>query len=184
MSDKAIAVLLAPGFEEIEAITPIDVLRRAGFTVSVAAVGGNNGVIIGAHGIAVGTDCDVSALQADKLHMVVLPGGLPGATNLAANATVTKLVSAVHNQGGWVAALCAAPLALQAAGVLTDHAYTCYPSIEQKIGGKFTGKRVEKDRHVITGCGPGASLEFALELVRSLGKRDTADQLTKGMLAN
>ena len=73
-------------------------------------------------------------------------------------------------------------MALQAAGVLTDHAYTCYPSVEQKIGGKYSGKRIEKDRRVVTGCGPGASLEFALELVRCLGKRDIADQLAKGML--
>lgn len=182
MSEQAIALLLAPGFEEIEAVTPIDVLRRAGFTVKVAAVGGNKGTVVGAHGIPVVCDCEVGDLKAEALQMVILPGGLPGATNLAASAAVCSLVKAVHDQGGWATAICAAPLALQAAGVLTDHAYTCYPSVEQKIGGKYSGKRIEKDRRVVTACGPGASLEFALELVRCLGKRDIADQLAKGML--
>ncbi|NMA46499.1 MAG: DJ-1/PfpI family protein [Lentisphaerae bacterium] len=183
MSEKAIALLLAPGFEEIEAVTPIDVLRRAGFTVKVAAVGGNKGTVVGAHGIPIVCDCDVSDLKAETLQMVILPGGLPGATNLAASTAVCSLLKVVHDQGGWATALCAAPLVLQTAGVLADHTYTCYPSFEQKIGGKYSGKRVERDRRIVTGCGPGASLEFALELVRCLGKRDVAEQLAKGMLA-
>jgi 4-methyl-5(b-hydroxyethyl)-thiazole monophosphate biosynthesis len=184
MSEAAIAILLAPGFEEIEAITPIDVLRRAGFMVKVAAVGGDQRTVLGTHGIGVLCDCALSELRAEDLQMVVLPGGLPGSTNLASDAAVCALVKAVHDNGGWAAAICAAPLALQAAGVLAGHSYTCYPSVEEQLGGKYSGKRVERDRRVVTGAGPGASLEFALELVRCLGKAELAEQLAKGMLLN
>ncbi|MDD4098794.1 MAG: DJ-1/PfpI family protein [Lentisphaeria bacterium] len=177
-----IAVLLAPGFEDIEAITPVDVLRRAGFTVVTAAVGANGRQVTSAHQVTLVADCLAEDLDPADFTMTVFPGGLPGATNLAASQTATALAAAVHARGGWAAAICAAPVALHAAGLLAGHAYTCYPSCEQKLGGHYTGRRVERDKRVITACGPGASLEFALELVRALGQPETAEQLAKAML--
>ena len=177
-----IAVFLAPGFEDIEAVTPVDVLRRAGFTVVTAAVGVQGLQVTSAHDVTIVADARAEDLNPAEFTMSVFPGGLPGATNLAASQTVTGFAAAVHAQGGWTTAICAAPLALQAAGLLAGHAYTCYPSMEKKIGGNYTGRRVERDRRVITACGPGASLDFALELVRALGKPEVAEQLAKSML--
>lgn len=182
---KRAVVLLASGFEEIEAVTVIDVLRRAGVAVQVAGVGvAPSGNAIGAHDLVVGTDCLLEDLNDHELDMVVLPGGLPGATNLAASEEVRLLVRAVLEHGGMAAAICAAPLALDAAGVLAGAEYTCYPSIEKQIRqGKYTGARVQCSGRLITGCGPGASLEFALALVEGLGLAAKAAQLRQGMLA-
>ena len=177
-----IAVFLAPGFEDIEAVTPVDVLRRAGFTVVTAAVGANGRQVTSAHDLTIVADALAEDLKPADFVMSIFPGGLPGSTNLAASKTVTSFAAAVPAKGGWAAAICAAPIALKAAGLLAGHAYTCYPSMEKEIGGNYTGRRVERDRRVITACGPGASLEFALELVRALGKPEVAEQLAKGML--
>jgi len=165
---KAI-VFFAPGFEEIEAITSVDVLRRAGLQVTMAAVGGNGLAVKGSHGVVMQCDALVEELSAAGVDVVVYPGGLPGATNLAASPHTARLAQAVLKQGGRAAAICAAPLALQAAGVLEGHRYTCYPSFEKKIGGDYSGARVQVDGHIITACGPGASAEFALAIVAELG---------------
>ncbi len=177
-----IVVFLATGFEEIEAITAIDVLRRAGLDVETAAVG-DKVKVAGAHGIPVLCDSLVSEISPADVLMTVCPGGLPGATNLAASREVTSMVRSVLDGGGWAAAICAAPIVLHAAGVLDGVQYTCYPSFEKKIGGEFTGARVQRSGHVITACGPGASLEFALALVKVLASELTATELAKGMLA-
>jgi len=177
-----IAVFLAQGFEEIEAVTVIDVLRRAGKHVIAAAVEGDGLAVTGAHGLTLMADCDAADLNPEELIMTVLPGGLPGATNLASSLEACNAVRAVHASGGWAAAICAAPIVLETAGILSGHQYTCYPSFEKKIGGLYTGARVEVDRRVITACGPGASMEFALELVKALGLEDEVQKLSQGML--
>ena len=182
MEKKAIAVFLADGFEEIEALTPVDVLRRAGMDVRLAAVTGNGLVVNGAHGIPVTCDCRAAEVVAEELAMTVFPGGLPGATNLAADKTTLDIVRNVYAQGGFTTAICAAPIALKAAGVLTSQAYTCYPGFEKQIGGKYTAAVVERDGQLITGRGPGAAADFAFELLKALGKADAAKQLRAGML--
>ncbi len=180
---KKVAVFLAPGFEEIEALTTVDVLRRAGVEVVTAAVGGDGRQVQGAHGIPVIADVLVDALQADDLELTVCPGGMPGATNLAASPKVLALIRALNASGRPVAAICAAPLVLHAAGVLDGRKYTCYPGFERQIGGAHQDVRVVTDANVTTGVGPGASLEFALELLRVLGKGELAPQLASGMIA-
>lgn len=182
MSKKIVAVFLADGFEEIEALTPVDILRRAGVAVKTAAVTGDGLVVKGAHGIPVTCDCRAAELDASSLAMTIFPGGLPGATNLAADETTLSIVRKVFAQGGFTAAICAAPIALKAAGVLTTQAYTCYPSFEKQIGGNYTAAQVQRDGQLITGRGPGASAEFAFELLKALGLEDEAKKLRVGMV--
>ena len=179
MSGK-IAVFLAEGFEEIEAVTPIDVLRRAGFDVVSVAIGDMQDVQ-GAHGVRYVADAFVDEINASDFFMSVFPGGLPGATNLAADERVLAFARDVYANGGIVSAICAAPIALAAAGLLNGAEYTCYPGFEKQIGGAYTGNRVCVSGRIITGCGPGASLEFAMALVQALGKDPS--QLKQGMLA-
>lgn len=183
---KQAAVLLASGFEEIEAVTVIDVLRRAGVTVMVAGVGvAPSGNAVGAHNVVIGTDCLLEDLNDGDLDIVIFPGGLPGATNLAASEEVRLLVRAVLEHGGMAAAICAAPLVLDAAGLLEGEKYTCYPSIEKQINhGKYTGARVQCSGRLITGCGPAASLEFSFAILQALGLGEKAAQLKKGMLVD
>lgn len=179
---KKIAVFLAPGFEDIEALTQVDTLRRASLDVITAAVGTPSLDVISAHGVTMRADCAVASLRADDLTAVILPGGLPGATNLAADKHVLTLCRDVASAGGIVAAICAAPVALAAAGLLKGRRYTCYPGIEAKIGGKYTAARTETDGNIVTGCGPGASFEFATAILNALGLAKQAHALKQGML--
>lgn len=179
-----VAVLLAPGFEEMEAVTVVDILRRAGVEVLVAGVDADSqGTVVGAHGLSVVTDCLLEELNVDDLAMAVYPGGLPGATNLAASEGARLLAQAVCENGGWAAAICAAPVVLSAAGLLQGVEYTCYPSFEKKIpAGKYTGARVQICGKIITACGPGAAAEFAFALLQALGLEDEDRKLRRDML--
>lgn len=178
-----VAVLLAEGFEEVEAIAVVDVLRRAGVDVVTAAAQGPAGPVRGSHQITVLADAALRDLQPQALAMVVLPGGMPGSSHLAANPAVLDLLRAVHQAGGTVAAICAAPIALQAAGLLTGRRVTCYPGFEKQLSGAVcTGASVQRDGRVVTSRGPGTALLFALELLRVLGLGDPAEQLRQGML--
>ncbi len=181
--DPRAAVILAEGFEELEAVAVIDVLRRAGVETTIAAAEGPAGPVRGSHGIAVTADAPLAALRASELALVVLPGGMPGSSRLAANAGVLELLRAVHSAGGLAAAICAAPIALHAAGLLAGRRATCYPSFEAQLTGAVcTGAPVERDGRVVTSRGPGTALLFALELVRALGRAEQAEQLRRGML--
>lgn len=174
-----VAVLFADGFEEIEAVAVVDVLRRAGLEVLMTGVAARQ--VTGAHQIAVTTDVLLKDLPPD-LDAIVLPGGMPGSTNLAANPEVLKRVRACHAAGQTVAAICAAPLVLEAAGLTKGLRYTCFPGVEKKIAnGTCTGRRVEVDGRIITACGPGAAIEFGLRLAAALGRGAEAAQLQQGM---
>lgn len=177
-----IAIFLAPGFEEIEALTVADILRRAQLDVQLVAVNGNQLAVNGTHNILVTADCTVADLNPDDIDVTVFPGGLPGATNLAADKPTLDIVRKVVAKGGFATAICAAPVALHAAGVLNEKAYTCYPSFETQIGGNYTAKPVQVDGKIITGRGPGASAQFAFEILNQIGLQDKAEQLRKGML--
>ncbi len=185
MSHPKIAVLLAPGFEEVEAAAPIDVLRRLGFEVQVAGVGGLGREVAGSHGLAFKVDCLLSEVKAAHLLAVVLPGGFGGATHLRDSAEVIKLVQEVYAAGHLVAAICAAPLALDKAGLLEGKKYTCYPGVEGQIHhGTHTGGRVERDGRILTAKGPGAAIEFGLAIGTALGKGPEAEQLRLGMIVD
>lgn len=175
-----IYVFLAPGFEEIEALTVVDVLRRAGVKAQTVGVGGKQ--IAGAHGISVLTDTDTAGFQPDLAEGVVLPGGMPGAANLEDSFAVTDCVRRCAEKGGLVAAICAAPFVLGHMGLLKGRKATCYPGFE----GELDGAQVEKapvcvDGMIVTGNGPGAALPFALELVAVLKGREAAGNLKRGM---
>jgi len=175
-------VILADGFEEIEAVTQIDVLRRAGVVVTVAGLVG--GSTRGAHGIEIKTDMLVGDLDFEP-DMVVLPGGLPGSTNLGEDRGVIELLEAQHAAGRRIAAICAAPaFAPVKAGVLDGRRATCYPSFETRFnaGTIAVEDRVVVDGTVTTSRGPGTALEFGLTLVRLLGGEETADRLRSAML--
>ena len=182
---KKIAVFLANGFEEVEALATVDVLRRAGLDVVTAAAGGAKTFqVVGAHNIPVTADCFAKDLNASDLILTICPGGLPGATNLRDDPVVTKLIATVFNADNYAAAICAAPIVLNAAGLLNGRKYTCYPSFEKQINpANYTGSRVQVDGKIITACGPGASLEFAYEILRQLGMGDVASKIKDGLLA-
>jgi 4-methyl-5(b-hydroxyethyl)-thiazole monophosphate biosynthesis len=177
-------VILADGFEEIEAVAQIDVLRRAGVEVTVAGLEG--GCAQGAHGIEIGTEVLVSELDFEP-DMVVLPGGLPGAVNLGDSPEVVALLRQQHAAGRKIAAICAAPaFAPVKAGVLEGRRATCYPSFEKHFGPGTTAveDRVVVDGTVTTSRGPGTAIELALELAEQLAGKAKADQLRAAMLVS
>ena len=165
---KNIVILLADGFEEIEALVPADVLRRLGFQVTLAAVGGER-TVAGAHGIRVTADARLTELPQDGFDAVILPGGMPGSRNLRDSALVLSRVRAMTEAGRIVAAICAAPIALAKAGVLAGRRYTMYPGFEPEMPSAPTGNLVERDGDLITGKGPGAAFAFAAEIASALG---------------
>ncbi len=180
---KRVVVVLATGFEEIEAVTPIDVLRRAGLEVLVVGVG--SGAIEGSHGITL--ECDRELADVDFVpDAIVLPGGLPGAANLGKSAAVREMSQAVHDAGGVCAAICAAPaLTFAPFGLLNGRTATCYPSFEQEFDSTTTHSqdRVVVDGNVVTSRGPGTALEFSLRLVELLAESGAAAGLQRQMLA-
>ena len=173
---KKVAVLLAVGFEEVEAATPIDFLRRAGFDVTVAGVGGTS--IEGAHGLTFQTDTKVTKLSSD-LDAVVVPGGMPGATNLAASEEVNALIRKLFKEGKLVASICASPaVVLSPLGILEGKKATCHPSAVKDLKcGTISEERVVHDGNVITSQGPGTAAEFSIKIVEYLAGENAAQEL-------
>ncbi len=163
-----VAVLLAEGFEEGEALTVADILRRAGIDAPLVGVTGER--VAGGHGIEVVADTVLpdSLLDYD---MVVLPGGLPGAANLRDDDRVVTAVREMYDQGCWVTSICAAAMVLGKAGVLDGHEWTSYPGYEAKIEttGAFSERLVVRDGNVITSRGPASAYAFGFALVDALG---------------
>jgi 4-methyl-5(b-hydroxyethyl)-thiazole monophosphate biosynthesis len=175
-------VILAPGFEEIEAVTLIDVLRRAGIDTAVLGLGGK-GPVQGSHGITIDAERSLSDAERDSWDIVILPGGMPGATNLRDDPRVIGLIRRQHESGKRIGAICAAPIALGAAGVLEGRKATSYPGFEKELrGATVSTERVVKDGNVLTSRGPGTALEFALAVVADLEGKAAADKLRSGML--
>ncbi len=168
---KRVLVPLAEGFEELEAVTIIDVLRRAGIDVVVASLAGSP--VTGSHGIRLAADTPLAALAEQDFDMIALPGGMPGADHLRKDARIAAIVRRLHGAGRPVAAICAAPMVLAAAGVLDGRRATSFPGFLDDAGGTtVTGEAVVVDRGVITSRGPGTALDFALALVEELGGGD------------
>ena len=178
-----VCIPLAEGFEDIEAVTLIDVLRRGGIEVIVAGVGGE--VITSAHNLKIATDTTIEKVSSNDLDLVVLPGGLPGATNLAKSEEVKKLLQEMDEKGKYVGAICAAPIALKEAGVLKDK-YTAYPGWEENIRkeGYISDAKVVEDKNVLTSKGPATAICFGLEIVKKFAGIETYNQLKSGLLAD
>jgi 4-methyl-5(b-hydroxyethyl)-thiazole monophosphate biosynthesis len=177
------AVLFADGFEEIEAVTVVDVLRRAEFEVHM--VGVEDQQVTGSHAITLAMDLVLAELDLDALDALILPGGMPGSANLAASAEVQQALRKVHSSGRTVAAICAAPIALQAAGVSDGRRVTSYPTFAERVpDAHWQDARVVVDERVVTSQGPATAIEFALTLVEQLGGAETARALRAAMLAD
>lgn len=178
---KKVIVPLATGFEEIEALSIVDILRRANIEVIMVAL--ENLHVKGAHGVIVVADALIHEIDASSYDMIALPGGLPGATNLAADVHVQSLIKAFDAQGKYVAAICAAPYALHTAGVLKK-SYTCYPGFQGKIAqeGYNASDKVVIDSNVTTSQGPSTAMVFALSLVEQLCSKELAQQLSHDLL--
>ena len=173
-----VLILLADGFEEAEALVPADLLRRAGAQVALVGVTGK--VVTGAHGIAVVSDLTVEEASAEGLELLVVPGGLPGVTNVAASESAMALVKAAAEGDGYLAAICAAPsVVLGPLGILKDYKATCYPGMEGGMEGAEPqkGYSVVVDGDIITGEGPGAAFDFGLTLVRVLKGEEIAGKV-------
>ena len=160
-----IYMFLANGFEEVEALAPLDLLRRAGLPVTTVAVGGKD-FVIGSHGIVVGADIPEELFRDSKPDAVLLPGGMPGAKNLDASGTVEAALRACQNNGGILAAICAAPMILGKRGYLSGKKATCFPGFESELRGAIlSGEKVVTDGNIVTAAGMGVAVDFGLALV-------------------
>lgn len=181
-----VAVFLAEGFEEIEALTPVDVLRRAGADVKTIALGRSK-TVKGAHGIPVVADMTLSQLGEDvKPEMLVLPGGMPGTLNLKKNKRLMSMVKEAADEDRWVAAICAAPSILGELGLLAGRRAVCYPGFEPSMSGATLAPKakVVRDGNIITGKGMGVALTFALVLTGVLFGPDKVDEISSSILTD
>ncbi|WP_457745758.1 DJ-1 family glyoxalase III [Sulfurimonas sp.] len=179
-----VLVPLAKGFEEIEAVTIIDVLRRAEVEVIVASLNSNMSVT-GSHKITLQADLEIQSISSDEIEMIVLPGGWEGTYALADDENVQRLLREMDTKGKNIAAICAAPFALNKAGVLKDK-YTCYPSVEEEIkkdGYMGDATMVVEDQNVLTSRGPATALCFGLEIVKKLKGQERYMALKEALLA-
>lgn len=174
-------VFLANGFEEIEALTPVDVLRRGGVDVVTVGVGGK--AIMGSHKIAVAADIEDKELtDFEGVEAVVLPGGMPGTLNLEKCSTVQAAVAYCKENDRFIGAICAAPMILGHAGVLKGKKAICYPSFEgELVGAELSDDFVCRDGKVITAKGMGVSLEFGLELLKAV-RNDAVSEKVRNSL--
>lgn len=182
--DKKIAVHLAEGFEEVEAVSIIDVLRRAGLETLVVSVTGQLEVT-GSHGIRITADRLFEETDYASVGMIVLPGGMPGASHLKEHAGLGEQILHFDRESMPLAAICAAPLVFGHLGILKGHQATCYPGFENQLtGARVTGADVEISGHVITGKGAGVALQFALKIVEVLKGKSFARELAGKMLVH
>ena len=165
-------VLLAEGFEEIEALTPVDVLRRANIDVMTAGVGGE--VVCGAHGIPVVCDTTVEQIPYDSINGIVLPGGMPGTTNLQEDEKVGEMIDFCMDNDRMIAAICAAPMILGELGLLSGRAAVCFPGFESNLhGADISDAAVAASDNIITSRGAGTALEFRREIPENQKKEQS-----------
>jgi len=181
-ASKRVLVPLAPGFEEMEAVAIVDVLRRADVDVTVCGL--QPGPVLGAHGIAIATDAAFDDVDPASFDVIALPGGMPGTTNLMEDPRIVGAVRTLHAAGKTTAAICAAPMVLATAGVVDGVPVTSHPSVRAKLGSADVRDtpRVVRSGHVVTSQGPGTAIEFALALVADLVGQAKADELEAAML--
>ena len=177
-----IYVFLATGFEDIEALAPVDIMRRAGLEVETVSITGNE-VVVSAHGVGVVADTLIEAVDFDDAEMIVLPGGLPGATNLDACQMLRQGIMELFESGRPLAAICAAPQVYGHLGILEGRRATCYPGCESHLrGAVYTGAIVERDGRFITGRGPAAAMEFGYALAEYFLGTEAVKPLRDGMI--
>ena len=172
-----LGIFMADGCEEIEGLTVVDLVRRAGIEIEMISVSGEKNVT-GSHKIAFQTDADFASYDG-----IVLPGGMPGTTHLMEDETVNRVIKEFAQDGKLVAAICAAPSVLGNAGLLEGKTATCYPGVEGKLtGANFVTNSVAKDGNIITSRGLGTAIDFAAEIVAYLNGKIVADKLKTSII--
>jgi 4-methyl-5(b-hydroxyethyl)-thiazole monophosphate biosynthesis len=174
-------IIIGTGFEEIEALTVCDILRRGGVDLSLAGVGGRH--IKGGHGIEIFTDLEVSDIKTEKAKMLIIPGGLKGVENIENSAECSEIIKKAADEGVALAAICAGPRALAKLGLLNGKRITCYPGMEDEMTGALVDstQKAVKDENIITGKAAGAAADFAFEILKTLKGGDIASKIKAGM---
>lgn len=179
---KKTAILFANGYEEVEALTVVDLLRRAKIGCEILSVA-DSGQVTGSHGISIGADRNFSGTDFSQYDGVILPGGMPGTTNLAADERVLALLRSFAAAGKLSAAICAAPTVLAKAGLLEGKKAVCYPGMEEQLtGAKVSFDPVAVDGTVITSRGLGTAIPFALSIVQYFEGRERAEALASSVV--
>ena len=176
-----ILCFLANGFEETEAIAPIDILRRDGQKVITVGIGEE--IITSSHGVTVVPDItELDLALSDEISMIILPGGMPGTLNLEKSGAVQDTIDFCNKNGKYIAAICAAPSIIGKKGLLRGKKATCFPGFEEFLeGAEFTGGPVEHDGNIITARGAGVAVEFGLKLVEVLSGKPASDKIRTSM---
>ncbi len=181
---KKVYLFLAYGFEEVEALTTVDLLRRAGAEVITVSVSSSNAVT-GSHKIPVITDIKIDESSFDDADAIVLPGGLPGVDNLKACAKLSEIIKKNYEAGKYICAICAAPMVLGGLGLLKGRKATSYPGCEAALDGAILSEdRVCVDGNVITSRGVGTAIDFASEIIKVLEGSEKAAEVRKNILAD
>ncbi len=181
---KKVLLILANGCEELEAVTVLDILRRAGIHAVAAGLEVGHKPVVCSRQTVLVPDVGLDEALSQDFHMLVLPGGQPGTDNLGRDRRVVDLVCDMVRQGKYVAAICAAPMVLAAAGVLTGHRATSYPGCLEGMGLSdvhIDSDLVVQDKNIITAKGPGAAMDFALKLVEILTDKPTRDRIERDL---
>ena len=178
-------VIFTEGFEEIEGLSIVDILRRADIPCQTIAT--KKGLITGAHGVSIQPDGFIKDLDLDDIDVVILPGGSPGYLNLAEDENVLNIIRKMNEKGKIIAAICASPFVLVKAGILKNRKATIYPGMEDEIinaGGIVQDNVVVIDENIITSRGPATAIPFALSLVEVLKDKRTRDEIAKKLLTD
>jgi 4-methyl-5(b-hydroxyethyl)-thiazole monophosphate biosynthesis len=181
---KKAIVLLAKGFEEVEALTVVDVLRRGGVHCITCSIDEEEDVM-GCHSIHLKANNLLKKVDVNKYDALVIPGGMPGASNLRDNEEVIGLVKKFSEENKIIAAICAGPIVLGKAGVLKDKKVTCYPGFEQQLGTNLCNEEiVVQDGNIITSRGPATAIYFAFKILENLEDIEIVEKLKEDMLLN
>ena len=175
-------IFLAEGFEEVEALLLVDIIRRAGLEIKIVSVTGDK-LVKSSHGVAVFADTLIENEELEGSEMLILPGGMPGSVNLSKSTLLCEAIKRQYDRGGLLSAICAGPMVLGKMGLLKGKSVTCYPGFEDYLEGAcYTGKLIEQDGNIITGKGPAAAFPLGLAIVERVGGRELADKVKEGML--
>ncbi len=179
---KRAVILLAPGYEELEAVAVVDILRRAGIEALIAGL--DQGPVPSARDVKIVPDTTLDAVKDQRFDLIVLPGGLDGTERLAANQAVVEMLRHQLEEGRYIGAICAAPTVLDRHGLSRGCTITCHPICQEAVKqSKLSQERVSQDGLIITSQGPGTALEFALKLVEVLEGSQKMEEVNKGVLA-
>lgn len=179
MNMSLVYAFFAEGFEEVEGLTVVNLLKRAGIDVLTVSITDSN-TVTSTHEITLKTDVKFSEIDIDKADVLFLPGGVPGTPNLAAHKGLVHALNKFNKENKRIAAICAAPSILGELGILEGKKVTCFPGFEDKLKGAINLKdKVVTDGNITTGKGLGAAMEFGLELIRILDNKEKADEIAK-----